>query len=259
MLWKPNKPALWLPSRRVLLTGAAALAAYSALPVRPSKAAVAGTNMACNGIGTASSITSTSANYSTASVLIIVTITNTISSGTSNVPTLTGSAGLNVTWTQINTANLNQTRTTVFAAYFSSAPGSATVTADFASQSQTGIAISVDQFTGTATTVGAAIPQSVTGTQNGSPISITLGSLTSGSASFGGFTISAARGQAVGSGYTLLGQTGANSQILTEYKATGSTTVNATVFSGDNTGIALEIAVPGATTTPKRSLMGVGQ
>lgn len=189
-------------------------------------------------------------------------------SGTTNVPTVSGNG---ITWSEVRNyeddTSGTTSRITVFVAKTAGSSAGA-VTADFASQTQAGGNVIVDEVDGAdvSGTALQAIVQSVAGTVNGSGTSesISLAALASaGNASYGAFHHQADEATSNGTGYTSLGggsHAGPSSALFTEYKAAGSTTVDASwATSSGKGGIAMEIkAAAVAVTSKSLALLGVG-
>ena len=194
----------------------------------------------------------------TANRLAICCVENEIS-GTTAAPTITGNG---LTWTQAASyacdTSGTQVRISVFVAKTGASPSAGAVTADFGGVTQAGCNVIVDEIDGAdlSGTALQAIVQSKNGTLNASGTSetITLDSaITSGNASYGVITHQADETTSVGSGYSALGNgshPGPSSALLTEYKAAGSQTVDASwVTSIQRGGIALEIKAAATTNT----------
>jgi hypothetical protein len=171
---------------------------------------------------------------------------------TPDTPTLSGNG---LTWSQVVTYLPDNTgtqyRATVFVAKSGASPSAGAVTADFGGVNQGGCIIVVDEFDGADLTGAAldAIIQNKTGATTGGATSETItldGAIGSGNATYGTFMHEANEGNTPGSGYTELADqftgTGMSMSIITEYRADGQTTVDASwTTSIQHGGIALEI------------------
>ncbi len=193
--------------------------------------------------------------------LVLIWITNTRDSSPST-PTITGN---NLTWVQVATVTWGTTgsptaRTTLFRA-MGSAPNDATTTIDFGGVTQTGVSASFVQFSGvntSGTNGSGAVVQSVTGRTDSATaaagLSITLAALGNVvNATAGGFSnlVDSATSISAGSGYTASGGNShnmPNTSIRSEWKTTGSTTVNVTQSTTSHIGgIAVEIKAASTT------------
>lgn len=172
-------------------------------------------------------------------------------SGSPAAPTLSGNS---LTWSQLasyqDDTSGTQSRITIFVAKTGSSPSAGAVTADFGAVAQAGCNIIVDEFNGVdvSGTALQAIVQNKNGSidASGTSETITLNSaITSGNASYGAFHHQADEGTSFGTGYAELGDgshAGPSSALQSEYKATGSTTVDASWTTSSGKGaIALEI------------------
>ena len=182
-----------------------------------------------------------------ANQLIIVAIRNAVSSGTPNVPTV---SGCNLTWTQIATrhAGANTLNRITFFRGLGSNPTPGALTFDFAGQTQAqGWNWSVDQFENidTGGTNGAdAVVQSASNDANTSNLTVTLGAFGhTDNATYGFAYQNAYNTVSPGTGFTQLGSTsGGNGQALAIFANSNKTSVafNAT-GSSFYIGMAIEI------------------
>lgn len=215
--------------------------------------AVAATNLVSYGDNTDLTSYSTGSWSPSATTLYLATVTSRITSGAPVHPTLSGNG---LTWVEVASAkdgaNGSNIRTTVFRAMAAS-PSAGALTADFGAETQLGCTILIDELTGTDTSgtngSGAIIQSAIANGNSGTAPSVTLATLLSGSASFGGLGTAANAAPTAGSGYTSLGETHQGTPIqgtLSEYKATGSVTVD---FADPSAGwriVGVEVAVPAA-------------
>lgn len=166
----------------------------------------------------------------------------------------TSVTGNSLTWTKIVEYNDDTSGTemniSIWAALTGASPSAGAVTADFNAVTQAGCCVIVDEVTGAyvSGTVSQAFVQTKTGSANatGTSESISLTSaITSGNASYGVFHHQADETTTQGTGYTQLGvgsHAGPSNGLMTEYKAAGSQTVDASwVTSAGKGGIAAEI------------------
>jgi hypothetical protein len=216
--------------------------------------AVSGTTVASVYTGVDASSFATNSYTPTANRLMIAYVGNT-KSGTPETPTLSGNG---LTWDQLVTYQPDtagtQRRMTIFVAKSGASPSAGAVTADFGGVSQLGCAVIVDEFNGAdlTGTALAAIVQNKTGSTSGSATSesITLNNaIGSGNATYGAFMHQADEATNPGTGYTQLGTgtfTSPAESHLTEYRADGNTTVDASwTTSIQKGGIAAEIKADG--------------
>lgn len=215
--------------------------------------AVAATNLVSYGDNTDLTSYSTGSWSPSATTLYLATVTSRITSGAPVHPTLSGNG---LTWVEVASAKDgapgSNIRTTVFRAMAAS-PSAGALTADFGAETQLGCTILIDELTGTDTSgtngSGAIIQSAIANGNSGTAPSVTLATLLSGSASFGGLGTAANAAPTAGSGYTSLGETHQGTPIqgtLSEYKATGSVTVD---FADPSAGwriVGVEVAVPAA-------------
>lgn len=182
---------------------------------------------------------STSASISPASnaLLLLAVSSRTNITADPNIPTVTGNG---LTWVQIgtivyDTTSASRKRITLFRALGAS-PSTGTVVIDSAGQAQTDVVWSIDQVTGvdtSGTNGSGAIVQVVTAKDE----SLTVDNITATLAAFasanngtyGAIANDNASAATVGSGFTQLAApaTAANQRLITEYKTTNDTTVNA--------------------------------
>lgn len=196
----------------------------------------------------------------TANRLALCTVQSELSGTPSEPTTVTGNG---ITWVKIvsylDDSSGTQSRITIYIGLTGAAPSAGAVTADFVLETELGCNIIVDEIdNGYILGVALdAVVQSKTGTVNGSGTSetITLDSgITSGNLSYGVFHHQADEVSVEGSGYAPLGNvhhSGPSSALFSEYKAAGSTTVDASwTTSAGKGGIALEIKVASGIVIP---------
>lgn len=206
--------------------------------------------VSCSSLTTGAGGAATS--YATASIspsanaLVLATISN-----GKTPPTVPTASGNSLTWVQVATVAFHTIATptsglTLFRAL--GTPTTGAVTFDFGGVSQVGAAWVVSQCTGVnvvGTNGSGAAPQSATNHVDGSTtLTVTLGSFAS--AANGAYSVFSFTGGASGtpdSGWTELSDSG---NVETQWRADNDTTAAITVTSGDNAGIAIEVAVPGA-------------
>ncbi len=206
----------------------------------------------------------------TANRLALCTVQNELSGTPSEPTTLTGNT---ITYVKaagyLDDTSGTQSRITTYIGLTGVAPSAGAVTADFGVETELGCNIVVEEVDG-GYILGLAldaIVQSKTGTVNGSGTSETItldAGITAGNASYGVFHHQAAETSTEGSGYTPLGNlnhAGPSSALLSEYKASGSTTVDASwTTSSGRGGIAFEIKAAAGAAAPVKHLaiLGVG-
>lgn len=184
-----------------------------------------------------------------------------ICSELSGVPDITEVTGNGLTWSLIAEYQADTTGTqnliAVYAAFSGGSPSAGAVTVSYGAVTQSGGSVIVDEYDGCdlSGTVAACFVQTKTGTVNGSGTSetITLNSAITGSNASGGvFQHQADETSSNGSGYSILGNgshSGPSSSLITEYKAAGSTTVDASwTTSAGKGGIAFELKALAGTT-----------
>lgn len=233
--------------------------------------AVAAANLTQGGSAVAGS------SYSTASItpgsnrLVLVEVsTRTNASVTPNTPTLSGNG---LTWVQIgssvdwDTGGTSRKRTSLFRSMGAS-PSTGALTFDFAGQSQTHCAWTVDECTGMDTSgtngsgaiVQSASNQDTTGTATS--LTVTLAAFSDAdNATYGAFTEGNNVQLTPGSGFSGVGfGTSGVISVTSIFKATNDTTVDASeAVASELGGIAVEIKVAAvAASTPLRMLMGMG-
>jgi hypothetical protein len=163
--------------------------------------------------GTATSVSSqaTASISPTANQLVVVSVASQ-AAATANVPTVTGAGG---TWVNIGTQiDASNTRRVTMFRDLSASPGSGALTIDFAAQSQTNVAWSIDTFSGTdssgADGSGAIVQNVGNSTTSGATTSfaITLAALgSSNNAAYGYVRNNAAGSISAGASFTQLAQT----------------------------------------------------
>jgi hypothetical protein len=225
-----------------------------ALPTGP--VGLGGSNKIAEGFGSASSVTTTATLTPQVDALYLATVSNKCTSGTPNVPTLTGGGGL--TWVQVATALKTDTRVTLFRALKSTGLTSGTLTADFSSQTQdAGVLVTVAEFTNVdpgGTNGSAAVVQSATanGASTGT-LTVTLSAFSAATnGAFGAFTHTGSE-TTPESGYSELSDLAPTHNLSggTEWKIGSDTSVSATwTAETQETAIACEIAVSSSSVTP---------
>lgn len=172
-----------------------------------------------------------------------------------NQPTITGNG---LTWVAIGTTVYDNTsssrrRITLFRALGAS-PSSGAISIDFGGQNQTAVCWSVEEISGSDTSgtngsgaiTQSAVNQDTSGTA--SSLTVTLSSFSSGNnATYGCFGNAQTGVWNAGSGFTVLSNNqvaDASLALISEYKLTNDTTVDASLASGSGElgGIAIEIA-----------------
>lgn len=204
------------------------------------------TNLIANGS------TATASSYATASIspaanaLVVVSVFNTVVSGTATLPTVTGASG---TWVQIATKldGTNGRRTTLFRD-LSASPGSGALTFDFGGVSQAAIQWSVDQVTNADTTGthgSGAVVQSASNTATGTltGITVTLAALASSNNVAYGFVRTPSVAVVAGTGFAELSNTTIGTGHAEAEWATNQTAVAWTWASTSTTPVAIAIEV----------------
>jgi len=241
--------------------------------------AIAVTNLTSGSDTDGNSTASTASVTPTGNRLILLSVSSRTGISTQpNTPTATGNG---LTWVQINTiywdTDSSSRKTTTLFRAMGASPSSGAISIDFGGQNQTDVLWSVDEVSGmdtSGTNGSGAIVQSVTNideVSGGGTITVTLAAFSdTNNGTFGIFgadtntTIGVPLGT-VGSGFTLLAQPANTFEILSEWKSTNDTTVDATFNSaagGKMGGIAIEIKIAAAAqvgiSAPQRLTLGVG-
>lgn len=219
-----------------------------------ASAVVTGTNLT-TGVDSDGGSGATTASVSpTANRLLLLTVSSrTGITADPNEPTVTGNG---LTWVPVNGVVYDNTsssrrRITVFRALGAS-PSTGTISIDFGGQAQTHVLWSLDEFSGvdtSGTNGSGAVVQSATNFDPNNTLStltVTLGAFSStNNATFGAFSIfDGTAAFTVGSGFTSLGDigTGTSLHILSEYKSTNDTSVDASwAGTSEVGGVAIEI------------------
>ena len=234
--------------------------------------AITATNLTTAGDGT------DLASYATASVTpasnnLVLVWAYSIAAAAAVTPTMTGNG---LTWVQVASIDdagngTGLRRITLFRA-MGAAPTAGGITISFGTQTQTGCAWSVAQYTGmdtTGTNGSGAIVQSATNfvATTATSVTVTLAAFASvNNATTGGFgmPLNTAALPAVGAGFTLIGQInqlGPNLSLGSEFNAGNNTTVdmNAGAATVPWAAIAAEIKQAGAAISHNLTLLGVGK
>lgn len=220
--------------------------------------AVAGTNLTTNSSSSGLTSYTTASITPTANRLVLALVGSDVSSGTPNIPTLTGNG---LTWVEAGTLLSGTQRVTLFRGMKSSGLSAGTVVIDFAGQTQTGAGWSISEYSGVntgGTDGSAAIRQITPGSGTGTSGSIGLGSFSDAAdGTFGGFVHNANESSTQGSGFTLNGSTmhaAPGRSYMSEWRADNDSTVDASwTTSAAWFGIAAEVVeasvVPAVTGT----------
>ncbi len=216
--------------------------------------------MAITASNLTNSSTTTDANsYDIASItpsankLILVSVLSRASSGTTNVPTLSGN-GLTYVEVVNYVTSENANRVTIFRAMGAS-PTTGAITIDFDGQTQIYCHWSVNEFTGidtSGTNGSGAIVQSAgnTNSSTNTGLTVTLSAFeSSNNAAYG--SVRAGNAVTPGSGFTELSQTTVDTRFQTQWKDSQDTTVDWTWSSSPAyaVGCAVEIKAPYTLTT----------
>jgi len=197
--------------------------------------------------------TANASSYDTASItpgankLVLAWIEN--SAATPGTPTLSGNG---LTWVQVATLLFDSLgrRLTLFRA-MGAAPSAGAVTIDFSGATQTGCGWSIVEF-GDVDTSGShgsgAIVQIATGSST-SPLTITLAAFASAdNATAAGYAKDTTGAFTPGEGFSIIGtdsNTLPDARIMSQWKDTADTSVDASFASGAASGIAVEIKAAG--------------
>jgi len=204
-----------------------------------------------NGNSTATSSTQTASTTPKADRLLLLTVSTRTDSGDPNTPTATGNG---LTWDVVRTLNYDnsgsQKRLTVFRSM--GTPTGGKITIGFASQTQSDVVWSLDEFANVDTSGSngsGAVVQSAQNSNTGganTTLTVTLGAFASAdNSTWGGIVFGNGTGVGtVGSGFTQLAQktSGANLLLMSEWKVANDTSVDAsTTAGGEVGGVAIEL------------------
>lgn len=210
--------------------------------------------------------------------LALVAVHSTRTNSTDIIPTLSGTNGWSVTWTQVATKDYNsaldERRVTLFRGVPSSAVAGV-LTVDFGGANQSGCAMSVASFNHVDQTTNQGIVQSAsacaggdcTGGTAATSVSVTLGAFgNANNATYGAFGAEAAEDQLVGTGFTQLHDVNhatPSVSLFTEWRIDNDTSVDqSSASSVARGGIAVELDYleVAAGSSPKMlPLLGVGR
>lgn len=202
--------------------------------------AVTATNLETSGSASSASSYATGSVTPLAYELVLVTVYSNKASG--NTPTISGNG---LTYVQVATIpdSTNTHHVTLFRGLGNN-PTAGAITIDFASQAQNRCTWSIDLFDSvdfTGSNGANAVVQSATNKDEGTNtgLTVTLGAFGDvNNATYGAFRLGST--ETVGSGFTQLGQYNTADNIMSEWKATNDTSVDATCSS--TSGFALGVA-----------------